>query len=299
MDPGAPYTINMNPGEITALLQLLDDPDEKVQDHIREKFVAMGPGVVPYLEKAWETAFDVMVQNRLEKLIHSIQFENTCRALRIWHLTEGEDLLQGMLIIDRYQHPELDTDKVKDAIELITKDVWLELNDELSPLEQMQVLNHVFFEIHHFSGNTADFHSPQNSYLHLVLETRKGSPLTLGVLYSLIAQSVNIPIYGVNLPEHFILGYKNTPDTFSFLNEDRILFYINAFNKGSIFERKEIDSFLKQLKIEPDEYYFKPCSKRDIIVRLLNNLINAYKKQGYQEKVEELKILLDQLNENP
>ncbi|MFH0893138.1 MAG: transglutaminase-like domain-containing protein [Bacteroidota bacterium] len=282
----------MDLGEVGALLQLLDDPDEKVQTHIREKILSMGPGVVPYLEKAWENAFDAIMQSKLEKLIHSIQFENCNRALHIWYLTGCEDLLQGMLIVDKYQHPDLDEEKVKTAIEAISKDVWLELNEELSPLEKIQVLNHVFYEIHHFSGNTTDFHSPQNSFFHLVLETRKGSPLTLGVLYSIVAQSLNIPVYGVNLPEHFILGYQNNHETFSFLNEDLILFYINAFNKGSIFERKEIDSFLQQIKVEPNEYYFKVCSNQDIIIRLLNNLINSYKKLGYPEKMDELKVLL-------
>ena len=74
-----------------------------------------------------------------------------------------------------------------------------------------------------------------------------------------------------------------------------ILFYINPFSKGLIFNQKDIDSFLKQLNLEPEAKYYLPCSNIEIIKRSLNNLIFSYEKLGYLEKVQELKELEKQI----
>jgi len=76
---------------------------------------------------------------------------------------------------------------------------------------------------------------------------------------------------------------------------NNILFYINPFSKGLIFNQKDIDQFLKQLNLEPESKYYLPCSNIEILKRCLNNLIFSYEKLGYLEKVEELKGLESQL----
>ena len=113
----------------------------------------------------------------------------------------------------------------------------------------------------------------------------------LSILYLEVASAAGIPIYGVNLPEHFVLCYKENTD----LSEGiagNILFYINPFSKGDIFNQKEIDQFLKQLKIQPENSYYKPCSNIAMIQRLIRNLINSYQKLGFMDKVGELERLM-------
>jgi regulator of sirC expression with transglutaminase-like and TPR domain len=115
-------------------------------------------------------------------------------------------------------------------------------------------------------------------------------------LYSIIAQGLNIPIYGVNLPEHFILAYR---DEFTIQNEgeeESILFYINPFSKGAVFSRREIDTFLKQLKLDQNRIFYESCSNVDIVCRQLRNLIVSYEKLGYPNKVDDLKKLLSILS---
>jgi len=170
-------------------------------------------------------------------------------------------------------------------------DAWLELNDNLTALENVKVLNHILFQVHHFEGNRIEPYSPDNLFIHTLLESRKGSPLSLGILYIIIAQKLNIPVFGVNLPQHFILAYASElgmslPDT-----ED-VLFYIDPFNKGSVFTRREIELFVRQLKIKPDPAFFSPCSNIDIVKRMINNLIFAYNQAGNQEKAEKFHRLL-------
>jgi regulator of sirC expression with transglutaminase-like and TPR domain len=172
------------------------------------------------------------------------------------------------------------------------------LNSNLTALEKVKVINHIIFEVHGFSGNTTNFHAPQNSYINNVLESKKGNPLSLSILYAILAQSLNIPIYGVNLPEHFVLAYREDHSVLPVQASQptRVLFYINAFSKGSVFSRKEIDSFLKQLKLDPEPGYFEPCSNIDIIKRLIRNLIYSFEKLGYTDKMKELHTLLQSLN---
>jgi regulator of sirC expression with transglutaminase-like and TPR domain len=157
----------------------------------------------------------------------------------------------------------------------------------------VKVLNHILFDIHGFSGNTSNYHAPQNSYINNVLEGKKGNPLSLSIIYCIVAQSLDIPIYGVNLPEHFIVCYHDfegeIPD--NLINENRVYFYVNPFSKGSIFGQNDIDAFLKQIKREPQPHFFTPCSNLDMVIRLLNNLILAYEKLGYPDKIKDLKIL--------
>lgn len=289
----------MNQNELQALISLLDDPDENIFQHIKEKILSLGQEIIPLLENAWEYSFDPLIQSRIEDIIHKIQFEKILNELKSWVKSENQDLLEGTLLIAKYQYPDLDEEKVKKQIEQIKQDIWLELNDNLTALEKTRVINHIFFDVHNFSGNTANFHTPQNSYLNNVLESRKGNPLSLSILYIIIAQNLNFPIYGVNLPEHFILAYKDENNVFPlFSNEDnnKVLFYINPFSKGSVFSKKEIDAFLKQLNVDPDKSFYEPCSNAEIIKRLIRNLIASYEKLGYPHKSKELKILLEYLD---
>ena len=162
--------------------------------------------------------------------------------------------------------------------------------NESSPAEQVKLINHVFYSIYGFSGNTTNHRDPQNSYISKVLETKKGNQISLAIIYSIIAQKLDIPVYGVNLPQHFILAYLD--DSLQSEFEGGILFYINAFNKGFIFGRRDVDMFLKQLNLKFDKQFYEPCSNTDIIRRVLRNLISSYEHLGSSDKVDELNELL-------
>ena len=114
-------------------------------------------------------------------------------------------------------------------------------------------------------------------------------------MYCIISQQLEIPIYGVNLPSHFVLAYKDNNNVLDFLDTDQedngVLFYVNPFSRGTIFNRTEIEQFLDQLKLEPKSNFFEPCSNIEIVKRILANLVYSYEKLGYPEKVNELKEL--------
>jgi regulator of sirC expression with transglutaminase-like and TPR domain len=283
--------MDINVKEIESLIKLLDDPDTEVSQHVEEKLLSYGSQVVGYLENAWEKSFEGHLQEKIENLVHKIQFETVKRELELWHLGGSFDLLQGMLIINKYQYPDLDEQKVINQIEALKREIWMQMIYEMSAIEKIKLINHTLYNIHNFSGNTTHHQDPNNSYLSHVLETKKGNQITLAVIYSIIAQKLDIPVYGVNLPQHFILAYVDESQENDFHNG--ILFYVNAFNKGFIFGRRDVDSFLKQLNIHPDRQFYEPCTNDEIIQRVLRNLISSYDKLSALQKVNELEELLE------
>lgn len=132
-----------------------------------------------------------------------------------------------------------------------------------------------------------------------MLDTQKGSATALGILYISIAQSMDIPIFGVDLHHHFVLAYMDDtietrePETYTV---DEVLFYIAMINKGSIFTNKDIKRFLKQIKFEEKPQYFLPCSNNHTIRRLIKELISIYSIEKKPEKAELLNRLLKALD---
>ncbi len=277
----------MSDSELRALISLLDDPDQHIYDEIKNKLISFGDDVIPHLEAAWENSFDHLLQDRIENIIHYLQFENVKAELSRWKDSIYQDLIEAAILVSKYQYPDVDTDKITNYIDQITQDVWLELNDKLTALEKIKVLNRIIFDVHGFYGNTKNINSPQNSYISNVIDTKKGNPITLGIVYLAVCQKLNIPIYGVDVPAHFILAYAQT--------KEDVLFYLNVFNRGTVFSKHDIDQFLKQLKKEPKEEYYQPCNNLQVIKRLLQHLIFTYENLGYLDKKEELEELYNLL----
>ncbi|MBG6235233.1 regulator of sirC expression with transglutaminase-like and TPR domain [Pedobacter sp. CAN_A7] len=284
-----------NSTEISALVKLLDDTDQEVFQHVEQRLLDYGPTAIVYLETAWEQSLDVLLQERIENVVHRIQFNTVKEDLRLWQLSGAFDLLQGAMIINRHQYPDLDEQKLLNQIDEIKRDVWTGLQDEMSSIEKVKLINHIFYTQHGFTGNVKNHQDPQNSYINQVLESKKGNQISLAIIYATVAQKLDIPVYGVNLPQHFILGYL---DEGKQEQDYSVLFYINAFNKGAIFGKHDVDQFLRQLNLEPQPGYYTPCSNKEIIGRVIRNLISAYTNQGALEKVEELQELQEVLNDH-
>ena len=284
--------------ELKALISLADEPDDRILCEITKKIISYGKEAIPFLEEKWENSLDNILQERILNIIHKIQFENICNQLKIWAQTPFGNMFTAFILISKFQYPMLNEKDVHDKLENIKKDVWLEMNDNLTPLEKVRVINHILFDIHKFAGNVSDFYALSNMYLNTLLETKKGNPLSLGLLYIIISNEMNIPVYGVNLPEHFILAYtnENKLDRLGFLDEKEVLFYINPFSKGAVFSKKEVEQFLSQINQQPQDSFYQPCNNTDIVNRLLNNLSMAYQKIGDKEKVDEIQILFKIIN---
>jgi regulator of sirC expression with transglutaminase-like and TPR domain len=300
----------MNDSELRSLVALLDDDDPDVLQHIEQKLLSLGSTVIPFLEEEWGELKDIYHQQRLENIIHQLQLNALIQEFIDWHSTKEQDLLHGVYLICKYRFPEYSKQQLINAIEKLRLDVWLEMNFEMSPYDKVRIINYILYQIHGFKGNVENYHDPSNSFINQVLETKKGNPILLSTIYVLIAQRLNIPIYGVNLPQHFVLAYleeigsKQVGMRFNDIedmltNSGKILFYINAFNGGSIFTKTNLEQFLQQINVSAQHNFLVPCSNLDMVKRILRNLASSYQKLNKPHKQKEVMTILYTLGEPP
>lgn len=288
-------TIWMDVNEIKALMSLLDDPDPEIQGQIRQKIVGEGRWMIPFLTEELETHSDDLKASLLiQDIVRDIQVKGLSSEMAEWLSSEEKDLVTGASIIARYEYPDLDETEILSFITKMRQDVWLELNESLTAFEQIKVLNIVFFDEYGFSGNKEEYHSTENSFINKVIENRSGNPLLLSILYMAVAHQLEIPIKGVNLPNHFLVAYIDESGIARKIegNDDDVLFYINPFSRGAILHRGEIDTFLSHLDLKNDPKFYRPCDNEDMIRRMVNNLIHSYQKNGEIAKASELRELL-------
>lgn len=276
-------TTVMNREDIKAMVSLLDDTDVEVVSIIETNLKNLGQEAIPILKREKENkGLNPTVQKKLEDLVHDMHLSNLFAEFEIWKNTNTSDLLTGLWLISKYQFPDLKIETISEEIKNIQMEIWLRTQDKMHPNDMVKVLNEVIFEYFMFEPNIKNFHSPSNSMFNLVLKEKKGNPVALSCLYILLAQKLDLPIYGVNLPNLFVLifdypGYR---------------FYLNPFNRGQVFVEKDIDDYLKQMNIEPNEKYYKSCSNTEIIKRILTNLSFAYQKAGEENKRMEINEIL-------
>ena len=279
----------MTTNEKIALISLLDDEDYEILTHVEGKIRSLGEDIIPYLESEWEQqGFNPHLQKKIENLIHDLQFTTLKERLLVWKETGAMDLLEGMWLIATYQYPDLNLEKMRTDLEQIFYDVWLEFKHGMHPADQIKTLNYVFFQKLKFGANTKNFHSASNSMLNVVLESKKGNPISLCVIYMLVARKLGIPLYGVNLPNLFVLTYKS----------EQLQFYINVFNRGLAFTRNDIDNYIAQLNLAPSDIFYQPCNNLEIVKRVLRNMILAFEKIGDDDRINETEMLLKVISEN-
>lgn len=296
----------MERGEIEALVNLLDDTDAEVVEHVTQQLVSYGTDILPVLNNLSAHSEDNNQQERIEAIKRQINLSDVYENLKQWAADGASELFEAVYWVNRYRNPDLDKYQLNQQIEDIKLDLWIELSSDLTPLEKIKKVNHVIYNSYHFKGDLDDYHAPENSFIQEVIHTRKGNPISLSILYAILCQRVGIPVYGVNLPQHYVLAYKDH-DTFpdetstqgyQYLeptHEGKTLFYINSFNKGTVFSQWNIDQFLKQLNIESKPAYYEPCSNMATIMRVCRNLIYAYENEGDPDKSNDIGSLLAML----
>ena len=284
-------TLPISNKELNALINLLDEPDEPAFNRIREKIITFGDEAIPFLENSWEETLAGLVHERIDLIIRDIRLVKVKHDFAEWLKAGSSDLLKGFILVSKVHYPGLDEDAMVQFIEKMRMDAWLEMNDTLTALENVKVLNHIVYQMYHFDGNKSNLLEPDNFYINTLISSRKGSSLTLGIIYCIIAQKLMLPVYGVNLPQHFIVAYAAELTSELPPMED-VLFYINPFSQGAVFTRKEIELFIRQLKVPAEESFFTPCSNNFIIQRLIETLIFCYNQAGLSEKNEPLEDLL-------
>ncbi|HAN76471.1 MAG TPA: hypothetical protein DCQ31_01205 [Bacteroidales bacterium] len=287
----------MRPEELLALIKLIEDPDEIVFEAVSKRLIEAGSSVVAELERQWTVDSSPLLNDRILNLVREIQFNATCSNLKAWYENDYHNLLEGLLIVSSYQYPEMNRQLILEKYARIEQAVWLELNNEITALEQVKVLNHILFKVNKF-GNSKTPYSPENYFINQVIDTQKGNSMSLALLYMVVANKLGIPLGGVNLLGNYILAYvdQNAFKTnYDKITHNEILFYINPYNKGAVLGKREIDIYLTERKQEILDKFYIPVDNRVIIKQLLDDLIFAYGEIGYTHKADEIKKMMDML----
>jgi regulator of sirC expression with transglutaminase-like and TPR domain len=284
--------------EIKALLQLIDDPDEEVYHTVSEKLVSFGKEIIPNLENLWESITNEDTQERIELLIHRVHLRDLTEDFRNWRDKKG-NLLEGAILVARYHYPDLQATTVLQEIEKLRRNMWLELNNYLTPIEKINVLNSIFYNYYKQSGVEISYDSPDPFLINKTLETRKGNSISNGIIFTALCELLDIPVRPINIPRQFILAYFDTQ--YATLNpvghsSEKINFYVDPLG-GQLYSHKDIENYFRKLSVPPVSSYFRPLSDRRIIQFLLEELSKCFDNERNYYKMDELRILSELLDE--
>ncbi|MFQ3579094.1 MAG: transglutaminase-like domain-containing protein [Bacteroidales bacterium] len=281
----------MTDNSIDSIIKLLDDPDESVYSSISSRLIEDGLSVVKKLEETWNTSDNPLIQKRIGEITQQIQFRYVCKEMRLWKEVSGKSIIDGMYWIARYQYHNYEKKSLYESLQPLVNDIKDELSDDFTPLEKINIVNHVLFQVHNFSRTLTGYNSPQHFFINNVLDTKKGNTYSLALLYLSVARLCGIEVYGIDIPENFALTFIDSKKSENPFHADSVLFYINPSNKGAVFGKFEIDEYLRRLNIKREEKFFTPLTDIVTIKCTLKALSAAYAKLGYNSKVEEINTL--------
>lgn len=272
--------------EFKALLFLLDDDDPEVSAHVWGKLMALGDSGVERLEAEWLSSSDPEMQRRLEEVINRIHHKGLAKELLEWRKDGGRDLLKGWYLVSKFQFPELDYQKYRNEVNRLVNKTWLEINNQMDPIQKLKVVNHILFKMEGYGPNTTRPNFPHNSHLNYLIDHQQGNAVSLSLLYLIICKQLDLNVSGVILPGYFILMYK----------DEKHEFYIDVFNGGHTFNRARLEGYLKQVNVQEKPSYFTPTSNIYIILNLIATISHDYATNDKQDKVAELQELLEDID---
>jgi regulator of sirC expression with transglutaminase-like and TPR domain len=281
--------------EIQALFQLIDDPDLEVFETVAHHLLNYGKDVIPGLEHLWEITENEEVQDRIIQLIHRVHFQDVQTELKAWVASERPEILRGAIIVAKYQYPELNIPFLLVQFDQIRRNLWLELNNYLTPIEKVNMFNGILYNYYKLQGHELSEHHPEHFFINLTLESKQGNVFTIGVLYLALAELLDIPIFAMAIPRQFLLAYVDSVQHFYTKGNDairRISFFIDPMN-GMIYTQKDIEYYLQKLKANPTlPDYFVPQNATQVIYQLLQDLALCYEHQSELDKAEEIRLLM-------
>jgi regulator of sirC expression with transglutaminase-like and TPR domain len=285
--------------EISALLTLIDDPDEEVFGAVSSRIIDFGKGIIPNLENLWENTINEDVQERIELLIHRLHFTDLTEEFRQWNRNVHQDLLTGALLVARFQYPELITAQVYQDIEKLRRNIWLELNSYLTPLEQVNVLSSILYNYYSLKGTEVAYANQEEFLINKQLESKRGNAIANGILYLVLAELLDVPIRAINIPRQFVLGYFKSDYDFTRHSQNapsKTEFFIDPIS-GQVFTHKDLETYFKRINVQPVPAYYKPLSNKRVIQVLLEEYSKCFETEGNQYKREELILLAETITE--
>ena len=287
--------------DINALLRLIDDPDNEVYDTVASTLLNYGREIIPSLEQLWEVTEDEGVQERIELLIHRVHFNDLQHDLLEWSNAKHPELLRGAILVAKFQFPDLNVPAILSQFDHIRRNVWLELNNYLTPVEQVNVFNSILYSFYKLQGHELTERDPKYFFINQVLENRQGNSYTIGVIYLALAEILDIPIFAVDVPRQFIFAYIDTMYNLfdpAYTGSSQVQFYVDPIS-GMIYTQQDVDNYLHKIKAENMGSIRSPMQNRQIIYKMMEELCLCYRYRREEQKADELQQLMKLLVQPP
>lgn len=280
--------------KITALLTLIDDPDHEVYDTVAEKLLNYGKAIIPNLEALWEVTADEQVQERIETLIHRVHFQDLQEEFYEWRQARRPELLRGAILVARLHFPDLNVGAILSQFDQMRRNIWLELNNYLTPLEQINVFNSILYNYYKLQGHELTEREPKHFFINQVIESRQGNSFTIGVLYLALCELLDIPVFAVGIPRQFVFAYLDSLQSFISPDAHKVQqaqFYIDPIN-GMVYTQADVDAYLHKMNAPARDYYATPLSSVQIIYKMLEELALCYRYRQEDDKADEVELLM-------
>ena len=249
----------------SALLALLDDAAPAVRSALVAEFTRQGPAAIPMLQQvaqgqdrhlAWHAAW----------FLRELKFSDPVAEFKGFIRSLNYELETGALLLSRITSPGLDIGACCGLLDEIAARCRGLLLEPSTARDKCRVLNRVLFHEYGFRGNLEHYTDPLNSFLDQVLQRRRGLPITLSIVYLLVAQRVGLALEPVGLPRHFVVGcyLEDTP------------FFIDPFDQGAFRTPGELFLTLRRNNITPKISDLAPTPVREVLCRCCRNLANHY-----------------------
>ena len=272
---------------IKALIKLLSDDDSEISNIARSKLIRMGKSVTAFLIKAPEDK-DPKIRIRVRAVLEDIKLNDLDTQFKLLSSKSDKeiDLEEGMFLIVRAEYPDVNVRDYKNILNSMADEVDGAIGSCRDPEEIVSILNDYLFFEQGFHGNTTEYYNPDNSYINKVIDNKTGVPITLSSVYLSISKRLNLPIYGIGMPGHFVVKYQSRGYEV----------FIDPFNSGQLLTETDCTNFLINIGYGVRREYLSKASNREILTRMLRNLINIYSSRGDHTRTRKLKKYLSILN---
>ncbi len=270
-----------------ALIHLLADDHAEIVEAARAKLVELTPEAIPFLEEAASKDPDPKVRVEAKGVLERIRLAGICLEWdRISKLPDDRiDLESAAFLLAKVRTPDLDPVPYLRQLDQLADRIRPGLKSGALPIDQLTVMNRFLFQQEKFRGNWANYFDPENSYLNRVLDRKLGIPISLSVLYLLVARRLSMPLQGVGIPGHFMVKYR----------DERTELYVDVFNGGRFLTRPECVQFIVEAGYPYQTEFLEGVSPREILARMLRNLILIYVDRHEQTLERTLTQFLDAL----
>jgi len=284
--------------EISALFKLIDDPDEEVFNTIADRLLNYGTPIIPDLEHLWENTLDEATLDRIEIMIYKLRLQDLKEAFIEWKSKPDPSLFEGALLVTKFQFPELAIDSLRHQMEKIRRNIWLELNNYLTPLEQANVIRNILFSYYQIKGVEVNYEKPEEFLISAPLQSKKGNAIANTLLYAELCQQLEIQAQFINIPKQCIIAFYASdwdPEEIVPNPQEFIQFYVEG-TTGNAFSQKDLDQYMIRSNIEQKNSYYKALSNVKIIKKHLLEFAKCFNSPTLQYKQKDLSDLADLLD---